>query len=164
MSFWMVHIHLWSSISSWHMLLKYSHELLILVLMVLTSIKVFTASNISDFKFIISVFFQRYILCWICCWYLTYTLDSMYYISWSLTPLIGLHVVARDGMFAAKISSIFCLLVGKFITYSRSSSSMVDLSSLFIPFLYWFPVMVYSCQSISGKFIWCSWGIYCRYW
>jgi phage-related holin len=48
-----------TSISSWHMLLKYSHRLLILVLMVLTSIKVFTASNISDFKFIISGFFQR---------------------------------------------------------------------------------------------------------
>ena len=48
-----------SSISSWHMLLKYSHRLLILVLIVLISIKVFTASNISDFKFIISAVFQR---------------------------------------------------------------------------------------------------------
>ena len=50
-----------------------------------------------------------------------------------------------------EISSAFCRLVGKFITYSRSASSMVDLSSLFITFLYWFPVMVYSSQSISGK-------------
>jgi hypothetical protein len=37
------------SISSWHILLKCSHRLLILVLMVLTSITIFTASNISDF-------------------------------------------------------------------------------------------------------------------
>ena len=50
-----------------------------------------------------------------------------------------------------EISKEFCRLVGKFITYSRSASSMVDLSSLFITFLYWFPVMVYSSQSISGK-------------
>ena len=125
-----------SSICSWHMLLKCSHRLLILVLMVLTSIKVVAASNISDFKFIISVFFQRYILCLICCWYLTYTLDSMYYISWSLTPLIGLHVVARDGMFAAKISSMFCLLVGKFTIWFRPTPSIVDFNSSFITFLH----------------------------
>ena len=126
-----------SSICSWHMLLKCSHRLLILALMVLTSIKVFTASNISDLnKFIISAFFQRYILCWICCWYLAYTLDSTYYISWSLTPLIGLHVVARDGMFAAKISSMFFLLVGKFTTWFRPTSSIVDFSSSFITFLH----------------------------
>ena len=48
-----------SSISSWHMLLKCSHRLLILVLMVLTSIKVFNVSNIYDFKFIISFFFSK---------------------------------------------------------------------------------------------------------
>jgi hypothetical protein len=48
----------YASISSWHMLLKYSLGLLILVLMVLTSIKVFTASNIYDFKFIISAFLK----------------------------------------------------------------------------------------------------------
>jgi hypothetical protein len=49
------------SISSWHILLKCSHRLFMLILMVyvLTSIMVFTASNISDFKFIISAFSQK---------------------------------------------------------------------------------------------------------
>ena len=41
------------SISSWHIVLNYSHGLLILVL---TSIQDFTTLNISEFKFIISVF------------------------------------------------------------------------------------------------------------
>ena len=49
------------SISSWQILLKCSHRLFMLILMVhvITSIKVFTASNISDFKFIISDFYQK---------------------------------------------------------------------------------------------------------
>jgi hypothetical protein len=118
------------------MLLKCFHRLLLLVLMVLTSIKVSTASNIYDLKclsqvrsitvftvfrlltdfvclytyefwlslwkivrrsvilllpiFIVSAFFQRQIVRWICRWYLAYTLYSTYTISWSLIPLISL--------------------------------------------------------------------------
>jgi hypothetical protein len=54
----------------------------------------------------------------------------------SITPLIGLHVVTRDGLFAAKISSMFCLFVGKFTNWFKPASSIVDLSSSFITFLH----------------------------
>ena len=64
-----------------------------------------------------------------------------------------------------KISNEFCPLVRKFTSCSRPASSVVDFSSLFITFLHWFPMMVFSSQSISGTFmfqipIWCPWGIY----